>query len=107
MRAFPLLALVLAACLPEPQSFPDVCAQASFMVESCGVTVPALTDTPCTGLARFVSTCVAQQASTCDALAALMRDPSRCAPDAGDADFPGAEELPLPALHPLDAGATP
>jgi hypothetical protein len=105
MRRFFLL---LLACAAEPPSFKDVCAQASFQVESCGATVPELDGTPCTGLAEFVSTCVTQQAMSCDDLAALARDPSRCFPDAGDDAFPGAEELPLPpSSDSPDAGATP
>jgi|SRR5581483_11395837 len=105
----PLLCLALAlcaGCVQAPDSFKDVCAQAQYQVETCGATVPALKDAPCTGLAEFLSTCVTQQASSCDALAALMRDPSRCFPDAGDSDFPGAEELPLPQPDSPDAGAT-
>jgi hypothetical protein len=102
------LALLLVACASAPESFKDVCAQASYQVETCGATVPELDGTPCTGLAEFVSTCVTQQATSCDELAALMRDPSRCFPDAGDDDFPGAQELPLPPTSDSpDAGATP
>jgi hypothetical protein len=97
--------LLLAACA-APETFSDVCAQANNQVESCGATVPTLSGAPCTGLAKFLSTCITQQAASCDDLAALMRDPSRCFPDGGDDVYPGAEELPLPNSDSPDAGAS-
>lgn len=90
------LALVLLAngCLEAPTDFKDVCAEANHIIQGCGTTVPVLTDSPCTGLARVVSTCVAEQAHGCDDLASLMHNPDRCFPDAGE--FQDPEELPLP-----------
>lgn len=103
-RWLPVVALLLCACLEAPPSFADVCAQATDTIERCGASVPELSGAPCTGLAERVSRCVVDQSRSCDDLAALMRHPDRCGPDAGDDLFLDQMELPVPAPHPLDGG---
>jgi hypothetical protein len=106
MRAL-LLVVFMTGCLGTEAQFANVCDQANDVVQRCGATVPMLANAPCTGIARFVSQCVADQVRGCDELATLMRNADRCFPDAGDDAFPEAEALPFPAPHPLDGGTAP
>ena len=102
------LSLLLIGCPEAPTSFATVCDHANDIVQRCGATVPMLTDTPCTGISRFISQCVADHAPNCDELASLVRNVDRCFPDAGeDGAFPEAESLPFPTPDRLDGGSTP
>ena len=102
------LSLLLIGCLEGPAQFANVCDHASDIVQRCGATVPMLSDSPCTGISRFVSQCVADHAPSCDELASLVRNLDRCFPDAGaDGAFPEAEALPFPSPDRLDGGLTP
>ncbi len=102
-----LLALLTTACIAGPTEFKDVCAEANDRVQSCGASLPLLMNTPCTGTIEFLSECVTEHTTGCDDLAALMRNPDSCFPDAGEDAFPGAEEIPFPAPTSLDGGTTP
>ncbi|MBL8952184.1 MAG: hypothetical protein JNK82_15485 [Myxococcaceae bacterium] len=100
-----LLAVVcFEACVQGERTYATVCDEAEAIVQGCGATVPLLEDTPCTGLPKLVSRCVADHARGCDDLAELARNPDRCFPDAGE--LPEPEPLPVPEPDPLDGGTT-
>jgi hypothetical protein len=78
---FLALSLLLAACdLWQPSAASDDCALVQQIFQSCGATVPLLTDGACTGLRRALAECVLEQDTTCDGLAAFSRRRDVCLP---------------------------
>ncbi len=85
----------------------DVCERADYLVASCGVVLPTLQDSPCTGGARILATCVVNHAHDCDQLATLNRRLDQCKDDlldGGGLIAPPAD-LPVPAPRDGDGGS--
>jgi hypothetical protein len=108
------LAFVLGAaafaCEPaaESPSDADVCERATQIFSSCGVVLPTLAGTPCTGAARLLARCVVDHGQDCDELASLTRRIDACVTDSLDGGdlLPPAADLPvLPAERGADASA--
>ena len=99
-----LVAFLASACGNADLPAGDVCQQATNVFLKCGVTLPLLTDGPCTGTKRALAGCVAHHAANCEELAGLEGHIDACVADeldGGDSFLPPAEDLPLPAF---DAG---
>jgi len=102
--ALSLLALALplgltAACWEQADAPADVCAEAKQRFNSCGTSVPLLTDGPCNGTTKMFARCVAEHAKDCDELATLFGRIDECVDallDGGDDLLPPADDLPLP-----------
>lgn len=82
-RGWTLVLVLCAACgygdrLPDDA---DVCQRADYLVASCGVVLPTLEGSPCTGAARILATCVVNHAKDCDQLATLNRRLEQCKDD--------------------------
>ena len=90
-------------CAPETAPAGDDCQKARAVFTKCGVTVPLLTDGPCTGVQHAIARCVANHATSCEELASLVGRLDVCAADELDGgDLPPLTDLPV--APPFDAG---
>lgn len=107
------LAGALVACSTAAPAAADVCAEATNRFNSCGTSLPLLTDGPCSGTTKIVARCVVNHAHDCDELATLFGRLDACVADmldGGDSLLPPASDLPVPSrdggpvAEPADAG---
>lgn len=91
----------------------DICAEATNRFNSCGTSLPLLSDGPCSGTTKIVARCVVNHARDCDELGTLFGRLDECIADTldgGDSLLPPATDLPVstrdggPASEPADAG---
>ncbi|MDB4935925.1 MAG: hypothetical protein JWP87_2897 [Labilithrix sp.] len=104
LAALAMVASLHAACSDREAPAADVCGEAKNRFESCGTSLPVLSDGPCSGTTRIVARCVVEHAHDCDELATLFSRIDACVADlldGGDALLPPATDLPVP---PRDAG---
>jgi hypothetical protein len=86
-RAWPCLVWLFACalgCATQDPPADDVCQQANDLFARCGVTLPILANTPCTGIVHDVADCITKHASNCDDLASIETKLGECAADAFD-----------------------
>lgn len=97
-----------SACAPQPPAAVDDCDKARAIFEKCGVSLPILSQGPCTGAQHAVARCVANHASTCDELSTLVGRIDACVADELDGgDLPPAEDLPVPSFPDAARDAAP
>lgn len=70
MRALYVITLLLATSCVEPIP-EDVCDEASFALDACGLSLPLMHDGPCAGLRREVGACIIENLSSCQDTQAL------------------------------------
>ena len=102
---------LIACSTTEPAA--DVCAEATQRFNSCGTSLPLLSDGPCSGTTKIVARCVVNHARDCDELGTLFGRLDQCVADmldGGDSLLPPATDLPVgsrdggPVDEPTDSG---
>ncbi len=95
-------ALHILGCNADEPAAADVCEKAMNVFTRCGVTLPILSGSACTGVTRAIGRCIANHATNCEELASLQGRLDACVQDeldAGETFLPPAEDLPLPSFE--------
>jgi hypothetical protein len=93
--------LFVGGC-PEETFSGDICEQASHFFDTCGTTVPLLSDGACNGVRMAMARCVVEHAKDCDELATLFARLDACVRDLTDdagAALPPPEDFPAPSIE--------